>query len=91
MSAERVVIFAFHTDTDTSLQAQEVVMRLLDGAIERSEGALISWWPAEDERADNSDNDSAVFVHKGNQKKAHALLERAKLTGIWNRRKYKSA
>lgn len=89
MSAERVVLVAFHTDSDTAEHGQRVVMHLLDGLIEKSEGTLIAWWVAEDERYDGSDNDSAVFVHKGMQHKAHAILEKLGLTGIWNRRQYK--
>lgn len=35
-----------------------------------------SWWVAEDERYDRSDNDSAVFVTPGNQQEATNLLRR---------------
>jgi hypothetical protein len=34
-----------------------------------------SWWVAEDDRRDGSDNDSAVFVNPGRQAQAYALLE----------------
>lgn len=33
-----------------------------------------SWWVAEDDRHDRSDLDSAVFVHKGSQREALAIL-----------------
>lgn len=36
--------------------------------------SLDSWWVANDERFDRSDNDSAVFVHKGYQEQARHLL-----------------
>lgn len=35
---------------------------------------LDSWWVANDERFDRSDNDSAVFVHKGSQDIARRML-----------------
>lgn len=35
---------------------------------------LDSWWVANDERFDGSDTDSAVFVRKGCQEQARALL-----------------
>jgi hypothetical protein len=35
---------------------------------------LDSWWVANDQRFDRSDTDSAVFVTKGKQKEARALL-----------------
>lgn len=37
--------------------------------------AMDSWWIAEDDRTDNSDNDSAVFVALGTQDDINALLE----------------
>jgi len=38
-----------------------------------------SWWIAEDERYDRSDNDSAVFVIPGKQREARNLLRTAGL------------
>lgn len=43
-----------------------------------------SWWQAEDDRIDGSDNDSAVFVRAGNQRKAHAVLVEHDLTSVHN-------
>ena len=39
-----------------------------------------SWWVAEDDRQDGSDNDSAVFVSPGNQAIASALLHAQGMT-----------
>jgi len=47
-------------------------------------GQVESWWVAEDERHDGSDNDSAVFVTKGSQRSAFRLLHEAGLSGSWN-------
>jgi len=38
--------------------------------------AVESWWIAEDERYDRSDNDSAVFIKPGKQREAVALLRK---------------
>jgi hypothetical protein len=43
-----------------------------------------SWWIAEDDRHDGSDNDSAVFVHTGSQHEAWQILAAASLTGLHN-------
>ena len=43
-------------------------------------GAVDAWWIAEDTRYDRSDNDSAVFVPKGRQGEAVALLRAHGLT-----------
>ena len=42
------------------------------------------WWHASDERFDRSDNDSAVFVTKGQEGNAYALLRDQKVSGQWN-------
>lgn len=44
----------------------------------------LSWWVAEDDRTDGSDNDSAVFVNMGDQPAASRLLHNFFLTGKWN-------
>lgn len=45
---------------------------------------LECWWVAEDDREDGSDNDSAVYVHPGNQQAAYDLLRAHGLTGECN-------
>lgn len=47
---------------------------------------LDSWWVANDERFDGSDTDSAVFVAKGNQKKAREVLWEAGLSHEYGHR-----
>jgi hypothetical protein len=42
------------------------------------------WWHAADERFDRSDNDSAVFVTKGQEGNAYALLRDQQVSGQWN-------
>ena len=46
--------------------------------------AIESWWVAEDDRNDRSDNDSAVFVTPGTQSAAHELLKRHGMTEAHN-------
>ena len=43
-----------------------------------------SWWVAEDQRWDGSDNDSAVFVNVGAQKQASHLLYGVGLSNACN-------
>lgn len=43
-----------------------------------------SWWVAEDDRTDGSDNDSAVFVPMGSQPAASRLLHETGVTPEWN-------
>ena len=72
----------------TSRQAAEAHLRrgLVDLFVnDPREGASItSWWVAEDDRGDGSDNDSACFVTPGAQSKATALLWTFGLTGRHN-------
>lgn len=56
---------AIRNANEPSAWAQGIVSGLLHRATE--EGLVTSWWIAEDERYDRSDNDSAVFVPKGEQ------------------------
>jgi len=44
--------------------------------LERSGYYVESWWIAEDDRRDRSDNDSAVFVPMGHQAEANERLRR---------------
>ena len=52
--------------------AQATLMRQLP---KPGSNDIDSWWIAEDERDDGSDNDSAVFVPKGDQHKWHRKVE----------------
>jgi hypothetical protein len=66
-------------------QAQEAAARLLPrpgtGVIDKGRlVAVESWWIAEDDRVDGSDNDSAVFVSPGRQQAAYQLLHDTGLT-----------
>lgn len=45
---------------------------------------LECWWDADEDRIDRSDNDSAVFVTKGQAGAASRLLMINDLTGPWN-------
>jgi hypothetical protein len=48
------------------------------------EGAVESWWQADEDRIDGSDNDSAVFVRPGYGRAASTLLFEAGMTGSYN-------
>lgn len=66
-------------------QAQAALMARLSRATVRNDPVGIgSWWIAEDDRADRSDNDSAVFVKPGAQAEAHQLLLEHFLAEPWN-------
>ncbi len=43
---------------------------------EQTTPVIDSWWVAEDERYDGSDNDSAVFVVPGTQRQSRSVLLR---------------
>jgi len=57
--------------------ARRLLFRALNDV--RDDG-VDSWWEAEDDRQDGSDNDSAVFVHPGATATAHRLLFNAGLS-----------
>lgn len=69
---EYVILTAFSIHGEDSASAEMALQQRLP-KIER-DGPILSWWIAEDERRDGSDNDSAVFVPKGSQKHARVLL-----------------
>ena len=81
-----VVLVAIQVGTESWTEAQEQVMWLLKDVVhdEESEVNIECWWIAEDDRFDGSDNDSAVFVHKGMKKIAYNTLEKLGITGPWN-------
>jgi hypothetical protein len=89
--SDHIITVAFHVTGDdlSRLEAQEALLNVLPrpSVIPSAAGTvamLDSWWEAEDDRIDGSDNDSAVFVTAGAQRKAFALLKEAGLTGSWN-------
>lgn len=77
-----VILVAIETAEEEWEEAQRVVMRNLPRPSE--ENGIESWWIAEDVRFDNSDNDSAVFVTMGEQKRAHSILLTHLATNLWN-------
>lgn len=73
-----VIIMAFEVDTKTE-NPQTALMGHLQHLVPETwdtDNEVVSWWIAQDERLDGSDNDSAVFVKKGNEREAQDLLKR---------------
>lgn len=68
---EHVILVAVTVEATSRKEAHEVVMATMPtpGNVE-----VTSWWVAEDDRLDGSDNDSAVFCEKGYQPVAYAYL-----------------
>ena len=65
---EHTILVAFTVYAPTWEQAQRLLMdRLPNPWLADGHAVIDSWWIAEDERYDGSDNDSAVFVPKGKQ------------------------
>lgn len=64
---EHTILVAFTVYAPTWEQAQARLMRQLPSPDHPGVDGIDSWWIAEDERYDGSDNDSAVFVPKGKQ------------------------
>lgn len=64
---EHTILVAFTVYAPTREDAQSRLMRLLPQPSRDGIGTLDSWWIAEDDRVDWSDNDSAVFVPLGSQ------------------------
>ena len=60
------ILVAFTVHAPTMEQAQQRLMVQLPGGVPDL-NHVDSWWIAEDERYDGSDNDSAVFVPMGKQ------------------------
>lgn len=61
---EHVILVAFSVPATSRRAAQKTLVRALPRT---DEGHIDSWWIAEDDRIDGSDNDSAVFVPAGQQ------------------------
>lgn len=87
---EHTILIAFTVEADTRAEAHEALMqRLPSPNVEvykrvRIPTPITSWWVAEDDRIDGSDNDSAVFVHKGHQGPAYWALISKGHSGEWN-------
>lgn len=64
---EHVILVAFTVIADDFEAAQRDLMDVLPQPQAPWNRGLTSWWIAEDERYDRSDNDSAVFVPMGTQ------------------------
>lgn len=64
---EHTILVAFTVYAPTWEQAQARLMRQLPSPDHPGVDGIDSWWIAEDERYDGSDNDSAVFVPMGKQ------------------------
>lgn len=81
--SKHTILVAVTVETHDRAQAHDRLMRILP----RPGGVpwLESWWVAEDDRRDGSDNDSAVFVERGSQHRAHVELVKAGLTAEHNR------
>lgn len=60
--AAHTILVAFCVNADTREAAQRLLMRRLPRCDADFHTTIDSWWIAEDDRVDGSDNDSAVFV-----------------------------
>lgn len=85
-----VFLVALVVEGDVSREtAEEYLMSVLPSPYnqyhyEDKEPAVESWWIAEDDRHDGSDNDSAVFVIPGKQMEAYRRLRTLGLTPVNN-------
>ena len=75
-----VILVAFEVEGE---DRQEAMLDLMD-ELPRPGAPVVCWWVAEDDRIDNSDNDSAVFVHPGAQDAASRMLHAADMTADCN-------
>jgi hypothetical protein len=80
-----VLMIAFDVSGPDARSAEELLKNYLpdtgDITYKSKKFYLDSWWVANDIRFDESDTDSAVFVHKGMQKEARELLRAHGLAG----------
>lgn len=92
---EHVILVAFSVEAPTREGAETVLLnelprpgteRVINLALPSDAriATIWSWWVAEDDRRDGSDNDSAVFVTPGNQHAASSLLHAAGMTPAHN-------
>jgi len=78
---EHIFLVAVSVNGASREHAEARLMALLptvDGEV------ITSWWVAEDDRHDGSDNDSACFVRKGNQNRGFLVLNYNGLTSSYN-------
>lgn len=74
--SEHTILVAFTVEDGTPEAAQITLMNNLP----KPGQVITSWWIAEDDRLDRSDNDSAVFVPMGTQARASQRLNTLGLT-----------
>ena len=60
------ILVAFVVQGNEPEECQRALMKLLPDP--NQDNPVDEWWIAEDDRYDNSDNDSAIFVRKGSQR-----------------------
>lgn len=84
--SEHTILVALTVEAESRTEAQLAVMAAMPdpNLIEARGHKITSWWVAEDDRMDGSDNDSAVFCNKGSQSAAFHALYRNELTGANN-------
>ena len=80
-----IILVAFDVDSLSRDGAHLALQRMLpkpgtDEMVGDERVVLDSWWVAEDDRKDGSDNDSAVFVPPGTQHQVSSHLAAAGLT-----------
>lgn len=69
------ILVAFVVNAASEDEAQRMLMPRLPNPYADGHAVIDSWWIAEDKRCDGSDNDSAVFVPKGEQDKWYERVE----------------
>lgn len=82
MAAHTILVAFCVTGCESAEQAQLELMRRLpapEWAPPGCSAVIDCWWIAKDDRHDGSDNDSAVFVDMGQEKRANAILQAAGL------------
>lgn len=72
--SEQTILVAMTTPSMSRDEALHHIERMMIMSNAVHDGRLDSWWIAEDDRPDGSDNDSAVFVSMGEQKSANWLI-----------------
>jgi hypothetical protein len=77
---EHTILVAFSVTEKDRTAAQRRLLPALQSVLESNGGPAESWWIAEDDRIDGSDNDSAVFVPMGAQEQVSSALYRNFLT-----------
>lgn len=81
---EHTILVAFTVYGDDRKEAQESLLEQLPKVTDDDTRDITSWWIAEDDRIEGSDNDSAVFVDPGSQAKASRALRHMGYTAICN-------